>query len=63
MLGREAFEILTYVECSKDGAISQRDFCKEEKRIRRFPTWEIGGKMYEGEKSVEQLASLARLQL
>ena len=63
MLGREAMELLSYVECSKDGANSQRDFCKEDKGIKRFPTWEIGGKMYEGEKTVEQLAKIARFQL
>jgi glutaredoxin len=63
MLGREAMAALTYVECSKDGYGSQRTFCKEDKHIRSFPTWEIDGKLYEGEKSVEQLAKIAGLDL
>jgi len=51
-------EFLTYVECDKKGANNKRDFCKERK-VPGFPTWEINGELFPGEKSLEDLAKLS----
>jgi len=51
-------EFLTYVECDKKGAYNKRDFCKE-KKVPGFPTWEINGELFPGEKSLEDLAKLS----
>jgi hypothetical protein len=59
VLGVEATEeYLTYVECDKKGANSKRDFCKE-KKVPGFPTWEINGELFPGEKSLEDLAKIS----
>ena len=55
--GMEATKLLTYVECDKDGANSQNSLCRE-KKIPGYPTWEIGGKLYPGEKDLEELESI-----
>ena len=58
-LGFEATDkYLTYVECDKKGANSKRDFCKE-KKVPGFPTWEINGELFPGEKSLEDLAKIS----
>mmetsp|Transcript_29172 Transcript_29172/g.70408 ORF Transcript_29172/g.70408 Transcript_29172/m.70408 type:complete len:415 (-) Transcript_29172:59-1303(-) len=53
-LGKEAFSKIPYIECSKDGINSQTSFCKS-KDVPGFPTWEINGKLYPGEQSLEEL--------
>jgi glutaredoxin len=63
ILGREALEMITYVECGKGGANVQRAFCKEQKHVKRFPSWEINGQMYEGDQSLQSLARLAQFDL
>jgi len=63
VLGTEVTdEYLTYVECDKKGANSKRDTCKE-KKVPGFPTWEIKGEMFPGEKSLEDLAKLSGFDL
>ena len=63
VLGIEAAEeYLTYVECDKKGANSKRDLCKE-KKVPGFPTWEINGEMFPGEKTLEELAKLTKFDL
>jgi hypothetical protein len=58
-LGIEATDqYLTYVECDKKGANSKRDFCKE-KKVPGFPTWEINGELFPGEKSLDDLAKIS----
>jgi hypothetical protein len=58
-LGKEAYDrgLVEYVECAKDGSQSQFRFCRE-KDVPGYPTWEIDGKLYPGEKSVEELERL-----
>lgn len=56
-LGIEAAKLFEYVECAKDGINSQYAICKEEK-IPGFPTWEIKGELYPGEKNLSELEKL-----
>ena len=56
-LGIEASKLFTYIECSKDGVNSQYQMCKDEK-IPGFPTWQINGELYPGEKSLSELETL-----
>eukprot|EP00286_Rhodomonas_abbreviata_P001461 CAMPEP_0181289108 /NCGR_PEP_ID=MMETSP1101-20121128/706_1 /TAXON_ID=46948 /ORGANISM="Rhodomonas abbreviata, Strain Caron Lab Isolate" /LENGTH=343 /DNA_ID=CAMNT_0023393307 /DNA_START=1 /DNA_END=1031 /DNA_ORIENTATION=+ len=63
VLGREVADTtLTYVECDKKGAYNQRDLCKE-KKVPGFPTWEIKGELFPGEKSLEELAKISGFKL
>jgi uncharacterized membrane protein len=56
-LGSEASKLFEYVECSKDGVNSQYDTCKIEK-IPGFPTWQINGQLFPGEKDLSELETL-----
>jgi len=58
-LGAEvvAAGMLAYVECDGEGFASQRELCKE-KRVPGFPTWEIQGKQYPGEKDLAELEAI-----
>jgi uncharacterized membrane protein len=56
-LGIEAVRQLPYVECAKDGANSQFKLCRQ-LDVPGYPTWEIGGHLYPGEKSIDDLARL-----
>ena len=56
--GAGATRLLRYVECAADGYDSERPLCQS-KGIRGYPTWEIGGELYPGEKSLEALAQLS----
>jgi len=53
-LGKEAMQTVPYIECDREGYKNQRDVCKE-REVPGYPTWEIGGKLFPGEKSVEEL--------
>jgi len=56
-LGAEAFKQLQYVECDKEGKDTQFFICQD-KKIPGYPTWEISGQYYPGEKTVDELLSL-----
>jgi len=56
-LGAEAFHSLTYIECDKEGKNSQYSLCRE-KKVPGYPTWEISGELYPGEKTVAELNQL-----
>ena len=56
-LGLEAKAKFAYIECDKEGKNSQYDMCKS-KKIPGYPTWEIQGNYYPGEKSVQELGAL-----
>jgi hypothetical protein len=56
-LGTEAKEYFEYIECDKEGVNSQFPLCKS-KKVPGYPTWEIQGKLYPGEKSVDELQRL-----
>ena len=58
-LGREVVDkYVTYVECDKKGAYNKRDFCKERK-VPGFPTWEINGELFPGEKGIAELKAIS----
>jgi len=56
-LGYEAMQTIPYIECDREGFNSKRDFCKE-KDVPGYPTWEIGGKLFPGERSVDELREM-----
>lgn len=55
--GREAFEKIEYLECDKKGAYSKNSICKA-KKIPGYPTWELNGEYFPGEKTLDELAAL-----
>lgn len=50
-------KMFTYVECDKEGFDEQYNLCKS-KKIPGFPTWEIKGKYYPGEKDLSELENI-----
>ena len=58
--GAEGAKSVNYIECASDGAQSQAKLCRE-RHVPGYPTWEIGGKLYPGEKSLEDLEKLVGL--
>lgn len=58
-LGKEAFSKITYIECDPAGEKQQANLCRQ-LNITRFPTWEIGGKLYcQGGCSLGELADVS----
>jgi uncharacterized membrane protein len=55
--GKQAMQHIPYVECSKEGINSQAALCKE-KKIPGYPTWEISGKLYPGEKALDEIRDI-----
>jgi uncharacterized membrane protein len=55
--GKQAMQQIPYVECSKEGINSQAALCKE-KKIPGYPTWEISGKLYPGEKALDEIRDI-----
>lgn len=58
LFGKEAFEMMNYIECDPRGKNSQTSLCREAKII-GYPTWEINGKFYQGVQSLETLAEIS----
>lgn len=56
-LGTEAVHMFEYIECDKEGKDSQYPACKA-KKIPGYPTWELDGKFYPGEKDLDELEQL-----
>ena len=56
-LGLEVAKQFDYIECDKDGANTQYKLCRSTK-ITGYPTWEIKGELYPGEKDLGELESL-----
>lgn len=56
-LGKEAFSQLSYVECAKEGANNQFALCRK-LDVPGYPTWQIDGRLFPGEKSIDELARL-----
>lgn len=59
--GKEAARIINYIECNPQGKNARRDLC-EAAKIKATPTWEIDGKLYQGQKSLQELADLSGYQ-
>lgn len=53
-----AFEYVNYVECHPKGENANPSLCFA-KGIVHYPTWEIGGRYYEGAMTLERLAELS----
>ena len=56
-LGIEAKTYFEYIECDKEGENSQNGLCKS-KKVPGYPTWEIAGQLYPGEKEIDELDKL-----
>jgi hypothetical protein len=61
LFGQEAVQYLPYIECARDGQNSQTQLCKA-KNIKRFPSWEINGKIIPGSRSLKDLAEITGYQ-
>jgi glutaredoxin len=57
--GKEATSQLEVIECDERGINPQTQLCIE-KKIRGFPTWEINGRFYPGNRTLENLANLSK---
>jgi len=58
LFGREAFELVEYIECDPRGANGNPQVCREA-GIRAYPTWEIDGQLYEGLRELDELAQMS----
>ncbi|MEI6064811.1 MAG: protein disulfide isomerase family protein [Pseudanabaena sp. ELA748] len=59
--GEYAVQLLDVVECDQRGINPQTELCRD-KRIKGYPTWEINGQLYPGNRSFEDLAELSGYQ-
>ncbi len=57
----DAVNQITYIECAADGDNAQPQLCTN-KGIKGYPTWEIGGQLHPGVKSLQELATLSGFQ-
>lgn len=55
--GIEAFKRIEYLECDREGVDSKHTLCRQ-RMIIGYPTWELAGKFYPGEKSLQELEDL-----
>ena len=53
--------MITYIECSPEGKNSQASTTCQEKNIQGFPTWEIQGRLYPGERTMDEMEVLVRM--
>lgn len=60
VLGKEAMKKITYIECGKDAVDTQRKLCTDAK-VPGYPTWEINGELYPGEKTLAELEDISGL--
>lgn len=58
-LGQEAFTIVDYIECGENGYNAQPKLCNS-KKLPGYPTWEIAGQLYPGEKTLDDLEGIVR---
>jgi hypothetical protein len=56
--GKYATQLLNVVECDRQGINPQTRLCRD-KGIKGYPTWEIKGQLYPGNRSLEELADLS----
>lgn len=56
-LGAEAAAIMPYYECDAEGQNSKRDECQKV-GVRGYPTWQLDGKLYSGERSLDDLEAI-----
>lgn len=58
-MGKQAMAKIPYIECSRDGLDARTDLCKENK-VPGYPTWQINGKLYPGERDLEELEVIVK---
>lgn len=56
-LGLQAMQSIPYVECDREGYNNQRDLCRS-RDVPGYPTWEIGGELFPGERSLDELREI-----
>lgn len=59
LFGRQAAQVIPYVECSEDGQNPQVAVCQSVPEVQGFPTWEVNGQFLVGAQSLETLADAA----
>ncbi len=57
--GNEAVQQLEVVECDRRGVDPQPQLCRD-KKVRGYPTWEINGRLYSGNHSLESIANFSK---
>lgn len=57
LFGKEAANQFDYIECNPEGKNARPDLCQAA-NIQGFPTWEINSKLYQGERTLQELADL-----
>lgn len=55
--GLEAFASIPYIECDKEGYHNKREMCRE-RDVPGYPTWEINGELFPGERSLDELQEI-----
>ncbi|WP_013323347.1 vitamin K epoxide reductase family protein [Gloeothece verrucosa] len=58
LFGKEAFELINYVECDPQGINPKQELCQKA-GVTGFPSWEIKGKLYPGTQKLDKLAELS----
>ena len=56
LLGREAMQLIDYIECAGEN-VDQLKIC-ESKKIPGYPTWEIDGRLFAGEMTLDELQDI-----
>ena len=56
-LGAQAMKLVPYVECDANGANTERDLCTAT-GVRGYPTWQLDGQLFPGEKTLSELEDL-----
>ncbi|NJO42804.1 MAG: vitamin K epoxide reductase family protein [Cyanobacteria bacterium CRU_2_1] len=63
LFGKQAFDQVTYVECSPNGGPGSQPLQEcIDRAIEGYPTWEVNGELYSGTQTLEQLADFSGYQ-
>jgi len=57
-----SWQYINYVECDPQGNNAKPELCYQN-NIQGYPTWAINGKLYTGERTIEELSSLSGCEL
>lgn len=58
----DSWQYVNYVECNPEGKNANPQLCIQN-NIQGYPTWIVNGKIYTGEKTIQELSSLSECQL
>jgi len=58
-LGVEAMRLVPYLECDENGLNSRRAECRAA-GIKGYPTWQLDGKLFPGERDLDELEAMLR---